>query len=539
MTQLTTAQRIVIGFAIAPLALVGLVFYALHDLATLKQQSEQIVQQDWPRIAPIMVIATGVRDNGRNTRDLLINQDNQQAQEAIGTTRQRITEAFATLEPLLDSAEGKAAYATLKSHRETYVAAFTQVQALIKQGAREQGLAQLKQQVMPAEAQVFKSLDALMAMQGRLFSEREQAAQILYHEARRNMIGLFLLCLALVVAAAVIVTRSVTRPLGGEPDEVARVLNHIAEGDLTIDVPLGNSADGSVMRNLHHMQQNLNQMVRHIATSVDGVASSSEELSAVSSQTSSSLQSQGQEIEQAATAVNEMTAAVDEVARNAVSTSEASRLSEQTAQRGRAQVQETVASINTLATGVVETSERIQQLAGRVQDISSVLEVIRSIADQTNLLALNAAIEAARAGDAGRGFAVVADEVRALAHRTQASTQEIEQMIGNIRQDTEHAVAAMHSSSERVQATLSVAQRSGEALDEITRSISQINERNMMIASATEEQALVAREVDRNLVGIRNLSQQVLQGALHTETAGHDLAGMAGVLHQTVARFKV
>ena len=539
MTQLTTAQRIVIGFAIAPLALVGLVFYALHDLATLKQQSEQIVQQDWPKIAPIMVIATGVRDNGRNTRDLLIDQDNQQAQEAIGTTRQRITQAFATLEPLFDTTEGKAAYAALKTHRETYVAAFTQVQALIKQGAREQGLAQLKQQVVPAELEVFKSLDALMAMQGRLFVEREQAAQILYDDARRTMIGLFLLCVSLVVAAAVIVTRSVTRPLGGEPDEVARVLSHIAQGDLTIEVPLGNSADGSVMRNLHQMQQNLNQMVRQIAASVDGAASSSEELSAVSSQTSSSLQLQGQEIEQAATAVNEMTAAVDEVARNAVSTSEASRLSEQTAQLGRAQVQETVASINTLATGVVETSERIQQLAGRVQDISGVLDVIRSIADQTNLLALNAAIEAARAGDAGRGFAVVADEVRALAHRTQTSTQEIEQMIGNIRQDTEHAVAAMHSSSERVQATLGVAQRSGEALDEITRSISQINERNLMIASATEEQALVAREVDRNLVGIRNLSQQVLQGALHTETAGHDLAGMAGELHQTVARFKV
>lgn len=539
MKQLTTAQHIVIGFAIAPLALVGLVFYALHDLATLKQQSEQIVQQDWPRIAPIMVIATGVRDNGRNTRDLLIDQDNQQAQASIGTTRERITQAFATLEPLLDTAEGKAAYATLKSHREAYVAAFTQVQALIKQGAREQGLAQLKQQVMPAELDVFKSLDALMAMQGRLFTEREQAAQTLYDDARRTMIGLFLLCLTLVVAAAVIVTRSVTRPLGGEPDEVARVLKHIANGDLTIEVPLGNSADGSVMRNLHLMQQSLNQMVRHIAVSVDGVASSSEELSAVSSQTSSSLQLQGQEIEQAATAVNEMTAAVDEVARNAVSTSEASHLSEQTAQRGQAQVQETVASINTLATGVVETSERIQQLAGRVQDISGVLEVIRSIADQTNLLALNAAIEAARAGDAGRGFAVVADEVRALAHRTQSSTQEIEQMIGNIRQDTEHAVAAMHSSSERVQATLGVAQRSGEALAEITRSISQINERNLMIASATEEQALVAREVDRNLVGIRNLSQQVLQGALHTETAGHDLAGMAGALHQTVARFKV
>lgn len=539
MIHLTTARRIVIGFAIAPLALIGLVFYALHDLATLKQQADQIVQQDWPKIAPIMVIATGVRDNGRNTRDLLIDQDNQQAQAAIGTTRQRITEAFATLEPLLDTAEGKAAYARLKTHREAYVAAFTQVQALIKQGAREQGLAQLKQQVMPAELEVFKSLDALMALQGRVFAERQQVAQALYDDARRTMIGLFMLCLALVVAAAVLVTRSVLRPLGGEPDEAARVLSHIAGGDLTIVVPVDDSAEGSVMRNLHHMQQNLQQMVRHIATSVDGVASSSEQLSAVSTQTSGSLQLQGQEIEQAATAVNEMTAAVDEVARNAVSTSEASRLSEQTAQRGQAQVQETVASINTLANGVVETSERIQQLAGRVQDISSVLDVIRSIADQTNLLALNAAIEAARAGDAGRGFAVVADEVRALAHRTQVSTQEIEQMIGAIRQDSEHAVAAMHDSSERVQATLGVAQRSGQALEEITRSISQINERNMLIASATEEQALVAREVDRNLVGIRTLSQQVLQGAIHTQTAGQELAGMAGDLHQMVGRFKV
>ncbi|ETK17142.1 methyl-accepting chemotaxis protein [Pseudomonas sp. FH4] len=539
MTRLTTARRIAIGFAIAPLALAGMAFYALHDLGTLKEQSELIVQQDWPKIAPIMVIATGVRDNGRNTRDLLIDQDNQATQQAISTTRQRITDAFTQLEPLFDTATGQAAFADLKKHREAYVSAFTQVQALIRQGAHAQGVAQLKQNVQPAEQAVFKSLEAMMALQGQIFAEREHAAQTLYREARRNMLGLFLLCVALVVTAAVIVTRSVTRPLGGEPDEAARVLSQIAQGDLTTVVPTAGSADGSVMQNMQQMQHNLNEMVRQIAMSVDRVASSSEELSAVSSQTSSSLQLQGMEIEQAATAVNEMTAAVDEVARNAVSTSEASRLSAQTAQLGRDQVQETVASINTLADGVSGTSVRIQQLAGRVQDISGVLEVIRSIADQTNLLALNAAIEAARAGDAGRGFAVVADEVRALAHRTQASTQEIEQMIGNIRLDTEQAVTAMQDSSDLVRTTLSVAQRSGEALEAITQSISQINERNLMIASATEEQALVAREVDRNLVGIRNLSEQVLLGARHTDTAGHELAQMAGELHLTVARFRV
>ncbi|MCF4978529.1 methyl-accepting chemotaxis protein [Pseudomonas gessardii] len=539
MTRLTTARRIAIGFAIAPLALAGMALYALHDLGTLKQQSELIVQQDWPKIAPIMVIATGVRDNGRNTRDLLIDQDNQAAQQAIGATRQRITEAFTQLEPLFVTPAGQAAYADLKQHREAYVAAFTQVQALIRQGAHAEGVTRLKQNVQPAEQAVFKSLEAMMALQGQIFTQREHAAQTLYSEARRNMLGLFLLCVALVVAAAVIVTRSVTRPLGGEPDEAARVLSQIAQGDLTTVVPTAGSADGSVMKNMQQMQHNLNEMVRQIAASVDRVASSSEELSAVSSQTSSSLQSQGMEIEQAATAVNEMTAAVDEVARNAVSTSEASRVSAQTAQLGHDQVQETVASISTLADGVSGTSVRIQQLAGRVQDISGVLEVIRSIADQTNLLALNAAIEAARAGDAGRGFAVVADEVRALAHRTQASTQEIEQMIGNIRLDTEQAVTAMQDSSDLVRTTLSVAQRSGQALEAITQSISQINERNLMIASATEEQALVAREVDRNLVGIRTLSEQVLLGARHTDTAGHELAQMAGELHLMVARFRV
>jgi methyl-accepting chemotaxis protein len=539
MTRITTAQRIVIGFAIAPLALIALALYALHDLAMLRDQAVQIVRQDWPKIDPIMVIATGVRDNARNTRDLLIDKNNTQVQQSIDLTRQRITQAFATLEPLFDQPEGKAVYAELKKRREAYVAAFVQVQALIRQGATDEAMTQLKQGVIPAELEVYKNLEAMMALQGRIFVEREQLAQARYSEARRNMLALVLACLAVVSTVALLVTRSVTRPLGGEPNDAARVLSHIARGDLTIRVPVGVGANDSVMGSMHDMQQSLNTMVRQIAASVDRVASSSEELSAVSSQTNSTLQLQGQEIEQAAAAVNQMTAAVDEVARNAVSTSEASRLSEQTAQRGREQVQETVASIHALADGVSDTSGRIQQLAGRVQDISSVLDVIRGIAEQTNLLALNAAIEAARAGDAGRGFAVVADEVRALAHRTQDSTREIEDMIGNIRQDSEQAVSAMQGNSERVRTTLQVAQRSGDALDEIARSISQINERNLMIASATEQQALVAREVDRNLVGIRNLSEQVLLGARHTDTAGQDLAQMAGSLHQTVARFKV
>ena len=538
-STLSTAARMFIGFSIAPLGLLLLALYGLSNLATLRDQATNIVSQDWPKIEPIMLIATGVRDNARNTRDLLLNKDNVQARESLQATKQRISQAMDTLGPLLYLPKGQALFRQLKERREAYVAAFSEVLALVQQGQAEQARSVLQARVVPAELQVYDSLNGLMALQSEVFAQRGSTAVAIYSTVRATMIGIFFVCLALVVAAALIVTRSVTRPLGGEPLTAAQIVRQIAKGDLTARVPVRAGDTESLMADMQGMQQSLDHIVRQISHSVDQVASSSEELTAVSSETTANLQRQSEEIELAATAVNQMTAAVDEVARNAVSTSEASRQSEQAAQRGRVQVLKTVESIGALAGGVTDTSQRIEHLAGRVHEISRVLEVIRAIADQTNLLALNAAIEAARAGDAGRGFAVVADEVRALAHRTQQSTGEIEQMIGGIRQDTDEAVSAMHSSNDLASATLEVARSAGLALEEITQSIAQINERNLMIASASEQQAQVAREVDRNLIGIRDLSQQVLNGARHTEIAGQELSRMAVALNGSVARFSL
>ncbi|WP_420902872.1 methyl-accepting chemotaxis protein [Pseudomonas mosselii] len=245
------------------------------------------------------------------------------------------------------------------------------------------------------------------------------------------------------------------------------------------------------------------------------------------------------EIEQAATAVNQMTAAVEEVASNAVATSQASRESDQIARRGREQVQATVTAIEALANGVAGNAEEVGQLAQQVHDISKVLDVIGSIAEQTNLLALNAAIEAARAGEAGRGFAVVADEVRALAHRTQTSTQEIEQMIVAIRSGAERAVQGMQHSDAQARSTLDGAHAAGQALEAIAAAIGQINERNLVIASASEQQAQVAREVDRNLTTIRDLAHQSSAGAEETSAASQALSRLAVDLNSLVQRFSV
>jgi len=230
---------------------------------------------------------------------------------------------------------------------------------------------------------------------------------------------------------------------------------------------------------------------------------------------------------------------VEEVARNAVSTSEASQASNQTARQGRDKVLETVKAIQAMTQDVQTTSNLVEGLAEQGRDIGKVLDVIRSIAEQTNLLALNAAIEAARAGEAGRGFAVVADEVRALAHRTAQSTQEIEQMVAGIQSGTGNAVQSMALNTNRTQSTLELARSAGDALEQITEAISQINERNLVIASASEEQAQVSREVDRNLVNIRDLATQSAAGANQTSAASHELSRLAVDLNAMVARFVV
>ncbi len=179
----------------------------------------------------------------------------------------------------------------------------------------------------------------------------------------------------------------------------------------------------------------------------------------------------------------------------------------------------------------------VRELAEQAHSIGKVLDVIRAVSEQTNLLALNAAIEAARAGEAGRGFAVVADEVRTLAQRTQESTGEIELMIGSIRNGTDQAVESMAVSTRRAKSSLDSTRNAGQVLEDIFQRVMQISERNLVIASAAEEQAQVTREVDRNLINIRDLSTSAATGANQTSAASNELSRLAVGLHEMVRRF--
>jgi methyl-accepting chemotaxis protein len=380
------------------------------------------------------------------------------------------------------------------------------------------------------------SLQKLIDINQRAAKDTARKSSEQFESASHAIIGTSILAVVLTVLLAWMLTRSITAPLG----RALKAAERIATGDLsqTIDVD-GKDEPGKVLAALFVMQQNLRQTIEQISGSATQLASAAEELSAVTDESSRSLQNQNDEIEQAATAVNEMTVAVEDVARNAVSTSEASRQSSAFAMHGRERVVQTVAAIESMTVDVQNTSVLVEGLAAKGRDIGRVLDVIRSIAEQTNLLALNAAIEAARAGAAGRGFAVVADEVRALAHRTAQSTEEIETMVAGIQSGTNDAVLSMARNTDRTQSTLELATAAGEALAQITESVLQINERNLLIASASEEQAQVSREVDRNLVNIRDLSTQSAAGANQTSAASSELSRLAVELSTMVTRFVI
>lgn len=344
------------------------------------------------------------------------------------------------------------------------------------------------------------------------------------------------LALMLVAVLATLFSRSIIEPMR----YAVEVSRRMAEGDLSVQIDIkGRDEATEMLEALGHMEKQLYDTVEEIADSSQQLAATSEELSAVTNDATQIVEDQSNQLEQAVTAVNEMTVAVSEVANGASIASQSSEQANSKAQLGQEKLETTMRTINNLLNEITVTEQGINALAGNVTEIGSVIDVIRGIAEQTNLLALNAAIEAARAGESGRGFAVVADEVRALAHRTQESTTEIERMIGNVQVETETAVKNMQSSSEQASSTMSVAQELGVALNEIVHLIAQISEQNMSIASAAEEQAMVAGEVDRNLTIIRDLSFQTSAGANQTNASSQELARLAERLNGLITHFRL
>ena len=345
-----------------------------------------------------------------------------------------------------------------------------------------------------------------------------------------------LLVLLFGIAAAVIITRQITRPLR----ETLDVVERIASGDLSHNLRVTRRDElGVLQQGIARMGTTLRDLIGGIRDGVTQIASAAEELSAVTEQTSAGVNSQKIETDQVATAMHEMTATVQEVARNAEQASQAAAAADGEAREGDKVVNEAIDQIERLAVEVGRSTEAMAVLQQESDKIGSVMDVIKAVAEQTNLLALNAAIEAARAGDAGRGFAVVADEVRGLAQRTQKSTEEIQTLVAALQSGTQHVANVMNNSRSLTDSSVTLTRQAGTSLQGITRTVSNIQSMNQQIAAAAEQQSAVAEEISRSIVNVRDVSEQTAAASDETAKSSVELARLGNQLQEMVSHFKV
>ena len=355
-------------------------------------------------------------------------------------------------------------------------------------------------------------------------------------QARTLQLISTLLALLVGVLAAVLITRQITRPLR----ETLAVVERIAGGDLTQNIRVTRRDElGVLQQGIARMGVTLRDLISGIRDGVTQIASAAEELSAVTEETSAGVNSQKVETDQVATAMHEMTATVQEVARNAEQASQAAAAADGEARQGDRVVNEAITQIERLADEVARSTEAMSVLQKESDKIGSVMDVIKAVAEQTNLLALNAAIEAARAGEAGRGFAVVADEVRGLAQRTQKSTEEIEGLVAALQNGTQQVATVMGNSRSLTDSSVELTRKAGLSLENITRTVSNIQSMNQQIAAAAEQQSAVAEEISRSIVNVRDVSEQTAAASDETAASSIELARLGNQLQMMVSHFRV
>jgi len=417
---------------------------------------------------------------------------------------------------------------------------------IAKRGEIAEGMGTLDEIVaMTREENGKQGMDAMRnlivqieAEERQLLAVRAEAAEASKKTTMMILVVSMLLALAAGVFVSVYFSGRLIRQLGAEPDVAVKLARDISQGHLNTAMRENDMPAGSITAAILQMATQLKLIVQGIQDASNQLGVTSLELATSSEKSIRELKIQKEESESVATAMNEMAATVNEVAKNSQFAAQATQATDRQVSEGGQLIENSVKSILDLHKDIEHTATVISQLAVESKEIGQVMEVIRGIAEQTNLLALNAAIEAARAGEQGRGFAVVADEVRTLAGRTHRSTEEIRSMIERLQQGVTNAVDTMEKSRGGAQTTVTFARETEAVLSAIKTSVSEVNDLNLQIATAAEEQSQVAEEINKNVIRINEMTDLTVSTMAQVERCSDELKTGSADLQQKISFFK-
>ncbi|NAW87196.1 methyl-accepting chemotaxis protein [Photobacterium halotolerans] len=376
-------------------------------------------------------------------------------------------------------------------------------------------------------------LDTLLT-QAETFNNEAQSS---FNDGQRNLVIIIIAALIVSFLVSFIIIQNLRSRVA-----ILQQTIKTAEQDMALSTRIeldGNDELNAISQTLNNFFAKIHRSVEEVAQSSRNLARTAQAVASTAQTTQSNCLTQRDRTIQVATAINELGATVNEIANNAAQAAHIAKEATTQAQDGSQVVEHSREKMSELSSDLGEITGVIEALARQVTDISAILDTIRSISEQTNLLALNAAIEAARAGEQGRGFAVVADEVRTLASRSAGSTEEIQEVINRLQNESTRAVNAISQGRQQGSDVAEQANQATGSLAQIATYIDQISEQNIQVATATEEQSSVVQEINRNIEDINHLTSETADIANELTASSGELQALSKQLDQLVGRFKL
>jgi len=514
INRLKVSQRLALGFGIViALLIVNIVIGSLR-MSELTTRIDEVIEDRYAKTVLLSAIQDQTNLQARSLRNLLLLTDEaewKKERERIPAATEKINKNIATLQQQVRSEKGKALLKNLMDAHHAYDQARDKAIAMIAEGKKEEAIGMLFKEIRPLQRAMFEAIESMVAYQAGLMKESGDQARSAAASGTALMLAMGAFATLLGIAAGWLITRSLTRQLGGEPEYAVEVMGRISQGDLTTVIQTRAGDHTSLLAATRQMQDNLARIVADVRTGTDTIATASNQIAAGNMDLSSRTEQQASSLEETASSMEELTATVKQNADNARQANQLAVSASEIAVKG-----------GSVVTQVVDTMGAINESSRKIVDI---IAVIDGIAFQTNILALNAAVEAARAGEQGRGFAVVASEVRSLAQRSAGAAKEIKSLIGD--------------SVDKVESGTRLVDQAGSTMQEVVESIRRVTDIMGEITAASAEQTAGIEQINQAIVQMDQVTQQNASLVEEAAAASQAMQNQASYLAKAVSVFRV